>query len=327
MKNVLAKIPKVMTRRLRRSEFRLWPELTNHCNFRCVYCPHSVYRKESAGGNRFDREKGYMSAELWDLVLHNAAKYATYLGLGFFGEPLMHPAFQRYVEMIPRDRPYGLEIFSNWSLVTRENMEALKHFDCVRISFDASCSALWEQLCPGGAVLDLDGAPSQDRYGAIVSKMEYWLCQPDHAPTNLHCVVSSVNEHDTEALVAKWRPRLGPRDYIWTKSIISYGGIMADSHIGKNPCNIPSSRRDFNVAWNGDCTPCNLDVNVEWNVGNLTDARELTTITEGDNWSLAMSRIACREGICANCFDANNRTEDRFYHGGETGVRTKPYGR
>jgi len=325
MKSQLVKIPKVMTRRYRRSGFSLWPELTNHCNFRCVYCPHSVYRKESAGGNRFNREKGYMSIELWDLVLHNAAKHAAYLGLGFFGEPLMHPAFQRYADMIPRERPYGLEVFTNWALVTRANMEALKQFDCVRISFDASYSGLWEQLCPGGAVLDLNGVASQDRYDTIVSKMEYWLCQPDHAPTNLHCVVSSANEHDTETLIAKWRPKLGPRDYIWTKTVISYGGIMSDSHMSRNLCDIASGR-NFLVAWNGDCTPCNLDVNIEWNVGNLADARDIKRIVKSDKWRQTMSRISCKEGICVNCFDANNRTEDRFYYGGETGMRTRPCG-
>src|SRR4030042_133162 len=103
MKDMLAKIRNVMMRQRRRSLFRIWPELTNHCNFRCVYCPHSVYQKESAGGNRFDREKGYMSDELWSVVVENAAKYASYVGLGFFGEPLMHPEFRRYVELIPRN--------------------------------------------------------------------------------------------------------------------------------------------------------------------------------------------------------------------------------
>jgi len=325
MKRLLSRMPRVVGLKKGGSKFRIWPELTNHCNFRCVYCPHSVYRKESAGGNRFDREKGYMSDELWRVVLWNAEKHASYLGLGFFGEPLLHPAFQRYVEMIPRERRYGLEVFTNWSLVTRENMEALKHCDCVRISLDASYADLWEQLCPGGAVLDLDGTPSKDRYGVLVRKIEYWLRQPDHPPTNLVCTVSSANERDIETLVAKWRPELGPRDFICAKTIISYGGIMRDEHMSRSPCDV-MRWRDFLVAWNGDCTPCNLDVNIEWNVGNLAVARDIKRIVEGDKWSQVMSRIACKEGICVNCFDANNRTEDRFYYGGETGVRTSPCG-
>jgi sulfatase maturation enzyme AslB (radical SAM superfamily) len=322
MKSLFAGIPNAVTGRGWRTKFRIWPELTNHCNFRCVYCPHSVYRKESAGGNRFDREKGYMSEELWSLVVDNAAKYASYVGLGFFGEPLLHPEFRRYVEMIPCRRRYGFDLFTNWSLVTRENMESLKHFDCVRISFDASYAELWEQLCPGGTVLDLDGGPSGDRYSTLVSKMEYWLRQPDHAPTNLHCVVSEANQHYTKQLIAKWRPRLGSRDYIWTKTIISYGGIMRDAHITANACDIPSSRK-VSVAWNGDCTPCNLDVNLEWRAGNLAEARDIKRIVEADKWCRVVASIARKEGMCVICLDANNRSEDRFYYGGETGVRTR----
>ena len=322
MKSPLVSIRNIVARWGRGTGFRIWPELTNHCNFRCVYCPHSVYRKESAGGNRFDREKGYMSDELWGLVVENAGKYASYVGLGFFGEPLLHPRFRQYVEMIPVQRRYAFDLFTNWSLVTRDNMEALKHFDYVRISFDASKPDLWEQLCPGGPVLDLDGVPSKDRYGTLVGKMEYWLRQPDHAPTNLHCVVSETNQHDTETLIAEWRPRLGPRDYIWTKTIISYGGIMRDGRMTANECDIPSSRK-LSVAWNGDCTPCNLDVNLEWKVGNLAEARDIKRIVEADKWCQVLASIARREGICVNCPDANNRAEDRFYYGGETGVRRR----
>jgi hypothetical protein len=125
MKSLFAGIPNMVARRDRGTRFRIWPELTNHCNFRCVYCPHSVYQKDSVGGNRFDRQKGYMSDELWGLVVENAAKYASYVGLGFFGEPLLHPRFWQYVKMIPKQRRYAFDLFTNWSLVTRENMEAM----------------------------------------------------------------------------------------------------------------------------------------------------------------------------------------------------------
>jgi len=300
------------TKRYEPGKVPFYPELTNHCNFKCIYCPHSVYRKESTGGNKFNREKGYMSDELWNLVLENASKYASYIGLGFFGEPLLHPAFERYIELIPRNRPYDLIIFDNWSLVTKEKMETLKRFNCVVISLDASYSALWERLCPGGAVLDLNGMPSEGRYRTIVEKIEYWLSLKDHAPTQLCFVISSINEHDIEEFVRKWRPKISERDVVLTKTIISYGGIMKDSYMSRCKCDVLSCR-PFQVAWNGDCTPCNLDVNIEWNVGNLLEARDLKSIMEGEKWRQIISKMCRREGICANCLDANNRPKDRFY--------------
>ena len=253
-----------------------------------------------------------MSDELWNLVLENASKYASYIGLGFFGESLLHPAFQRYIELIPRNRPYGLTIFTNWSLVTREKIETLKRFDFVVISLDASYSALWERLCPGGAVLDLDGVASTNRYATITEKMEYWLSLKDHSATQLCCVISSTNEHNAEEFVNKWRPKIGKRDQVLTKTIISYGGIMKDSYMSRCKCDVLSCR-PFQIAWNGDCTPCNLDVNIEWNVGNLLEARDIGSIIGGDKWRQTILKMRRREGICANCLDGNNRPKDRVY--------------
>lgn len=288
------------------------PELTNHCNFRCIYCPHSVYRKNSEGGNQFNREKGYMSEELFNLVMENAAKYAQWVCIGFFGEPLLHQNFQRFVESIPANRCYRLVLNTNWSLATKENMSTMKRFDLVAISLDASYSDLWEKLCPGSPVLTLNGVPSRDRYDVIVEKIQYWLSLPDHAPTQLVYVVSSVNEHNKNRFVKEWRPRLGPRDHILTKTILSYGGVVKDSHMSNNDCIVTREIRS-NVAWNGDVTPCNLDVNIEMKVGNLLEARDLERIWEGDEYKQMMSKMRRKEGICSNCFDANNRTEDEFY--------------
>jgi len=297
---------------MRRLAFQ--PEFTNHCNFKCRFCPHSVYRKRSEGGNQFNREKGFMSDELFNLVLENSEKYANLVTIGFFGEPMLHPKFEDYVKLFPANRGYHLEINTNWSLVTKENMDTLKRFDYVRISLDASYSALWERLCPGVAILDLNGVPRQDRYDTITEKLEYWFNLPEHAPTRLVYVVSSVNEHDRNKFVKEWRQKLGSRDHILTKSVLSYGGVMTDANINKKGmCNI-ISQPCFTIAWNGDCSPCNLDVNMELNVGNLLELGDMKKIIEGDKWKQVMSGIKQKTGICANCVDANSYTESKKHY-------------
>ncbi|RLC92061.1 MAG: hypothetical protein DRI39_08955 [Chloroflexi bacterium] len=296
--------------------FTLQPEFTNHCNFRCRFCPHSVYRQRSDGGNQFTREKGYMSDDLFSLVLENAARYAKRVQIGFFGEPLLHPRFEDYITSFPSKRRYSVDLNTNWSLVTRKTMDILKHLDCVIISLDASYSRLYDELCPGGPVLDLDGMPCRDRHAVLVDKIDYWLRLPDHAPTRIVYVVSSINEHDVKTFVDQWRPKLrSPKDCILTKSVLSYGGVMRDSHMRENKCAI-WSQRWFTVAWNGDCSPCNLDVNMELNVGNLFDVQDMKLIVAGDRWHQVMLAVRERSGICANCFDANNWTENRTYCGG-----------
>ncbi|MHC4219754.1 MAG: hypothetical protein ACYSU7_15040, partial [Planctomycetota bacterium] len=88
-------------------KLRMTIELTNKCNFRCTYCPHSVRGQDTGDDlNRFDRAQGFMTAETFDLCLANARKYAESLSFSFFGEQMLHPRFSELIYSIPRNRPY-----------------------------------------------------------------------------------------------------------------------------------------------------------------------------------------------------------------------------
>ena len=289
------------------------PEFTNHCNFKCILCPHSYYKKETSG-NPFNRNKGYMNKELFNLFLENANKYAVRVLIGFMGEPLLHPMFNSFIKAFPSKRDYTLHLFTNWSLMTRKNIEALKMCDSVRISLDASYPELWDKLCPGYPVLDIEGNICSNRYNTITTKLDYWLGLPDHSPTQLIYVVSSLNKHDKENFVKKWTPKIKGSDQILTKSFLSYGGIVTDEggSVIDNPCNIVDGKR-FTVAWNGDCTPCNLDVNIALNTGNLFVDVDVEKIIQSYKYKQVMETIKNREGICINCFDANNWTKHEIY--------------
>jgi pyruvate-formate lyase-activating enzyme len=318
-------------RRLRRPgvglKLMMQPELTNHCNFRCRFCPHSVYGRPSPAGNRFDRPKGYMSRTLFEVFLENAARHARSVVVGFFGEPMLHPEFESLVRMFPSRRPYRLILNSNWSLARRANMDTLRWFDLVRISLDASRPDLYETLCPGGPVLSLDGVPSDDRHATLEEKVRHWLDLPFHPHTLLIYVVSSINKDDQVPFLRKWLPRMDPADGVATKSVISYGGAMADEHMRAHPCRVPTEDR-LTVAWNGDCSPCNLDVNMALRVGNLLETPDVAAIVKGTQYQRVLRSVRRREGVCANCFDANNHTESVVLPGrrkdAEKAARSRP---
>jgi len=288
------------------------PEFTNFCNFKCNFCPHSVYRSDSVSGNKFDREKGFMSEKLCNLFVENSNKYAKNVIIGFFGEPLLHPKFEKLVKLFPKKREYSIQLYTNWSLATKKNMEVIKAFDGVFISLDSSESDLWEKLCPGGDALNLDGKPSSQRYGTIKNKLEYWLKLTNRPPTQIVYVVSSLNEHDKEKFTKEWAPKLGLKDTILTKSVLSYGGVIKDKHMKENSCNVLCGDR-FTVAWDGRCTPCNLDVNIGLNVGNLLKENDVGKIMKSTKWANIMQTIKNKDSICANCFDANNWTEHELH--------------
>lgn len=284
-------------------------ELTNYCNMRCRFCPHSVYKKgTSPTGNLYNRPQGYMSDETFELVLRNA-KYLREVVLGFFGEQTMHPKFAQYAQRLRAAGNYRMVLNTNWSYVTAANMQGLKQFDLVRISIDASYADLYEELCPGGAFLDLDGGTAKDRYTTLVKKIEHWLTLPGHPETWLIYVMSSVNEHDKARFVAQWLPKTPRRDSVVTKRVISYGGVMGDRRMAKHPCRIPDQRR-LVIAWNGDVSPCNLDVNMELRAGSLAAEPDLHKLLAATPWQSRLRSIRGRAGICANCFDSNNHTEN-----------------
>jgi wyosine [tRNA(Phe)-imidazoG37] synthetase (radical SAM superfamily) len=290
------------------------PEFNNHCNFRCKFCPHSIYGKKSEYGNKFDREKGFMSDELFNIFLENAKRYASSVVIGFFGEPMLHPKFEEFIKAFPKKRSYQLILNTNWSLATKKSMETLMLFDEVRISIDASRSKLYETLCPGGPVLDMKGREGVDRYETLVRKIEYWLNLERHPRTKLIYVVSSLNENDKEIFLKEWLSKVRPEDSIATKRVLSYGGHMKDAYMRSYPCNIPNERR-VTVAWNGDCSPCNLDVNMSLKIGNLAEIKDIKALLEGCEYKKVIENIKRKKGICEYCFDANNHIDNIVHTG------------
>jgi radical SAM protein with 4Fe4S-binding SPASM domain len=299
----------------RRPKIRMTIELTNRCNFRCSYCPHSVRGHDQGDDlNTFDRPFGFMSQETFDLCLAGARNHAESVSFSFFGEQMLHPRFAELIFSIPRTRPYRLVTNTNGSLLTRLNIDALKRFDLVRFSLDSTDSASFERLRPGGAVLTVEGQRGDDRYETLTEQIECWLSLPDHPRTQLVYVTTDANQHDRQAYLDHWLPRMGPNDCVVLKSVISYGGVMEDAYMTEHPCTIPQDNR-INVAWNGDCTPCNLDVNVALCVGNIHETPDLLEMTASDRYRQVMEDIRARRGICRNCRDANNHEESTLYPG------------
>ena len=117
-----------------------------------------------------------------------------------------------------------------------------------------------------------------------------------------------------EVFLKEWLPRVKPEDSIATKRVISYGGHMKDAYMRSYPCNIPNERR-LTVAWNGDCSPCNLDVNMGLKIGNLMEIKDVKELLEKGEYRKVMKNIKKKKGVCKYCFDANNHIDNILYTG------------
>jgi radical SAM protein with 4Fe4S-binding SPASM domain len=274
-------------------------ELTNHCNFHCVRCPRD-----------FDRGKGFMDWDLFVKVADQCFKYAASITLGFFGEPMMYPRlFDAWEYLAKKPKGMRVAINTNLSFATREHFDRLINRSGVsqfRMSIDAATSDLYDVVRPSQSVQDLDGNTVRERrLDAIDEKVRYWFSLPGHVPTRHVYPVSSVNAHEAEDFVAKWKPLLGPNDHILLKKILTYGGKIYDSQLEDHPCNIWDIN-GLTVDHLGNVSPCNLDTNMDLTCGSIHE-QSLSQIFRGKEYKRIRQLSRARQIVpCNTCIDANN---------------------
>ncbi len=64
-------------------------ELTNYCNLNCPYCP--------TGNGSAKRPKGYMTGNVWNIILKELAEHKTPIRFVRWGEPTLHPKLYDWI--------------------------------------------------------------------------------------------------------------------------------------------------------------------------------------------------------------------------------------
>ena len=281
-------------------------ELTNHCNFRCTYCPHSVYQQET-GRNVYDRPEGFMPREMLDTIIPNARKYARSVSIGFFGEPLLHPQFEEFTAALHANRNYTLVLNTNGSLITEKMMDAMRMYDYILISLDGASKSVWESVCPSGKVKCFDGSWGHDRWDTLNEKIRQMMAIKDRPSMQLVFVVTDALKDTIDSFMDRWKPHLrrNTSDCLMAKTILSYGGVMQDTIMQARCCTVARDRRMV-ISWQGECSPCNLDVNMGMSVGNLNQTPDFKAILEGPRYAQMIQNIRRKQGVCHHCTDGNN---------------------
>lgn len=111
----------------------MWLDVTNYCNFRCIYCP-TGNADMLAGVNR---GTGSMSMELIDKVIRDLREMPQLKIIGFYkdGEPLVHPQF---TEIVSRFKAAGVSeqlwVKTNGELLDRHKDLSTCGLDMVGVS-------------------------------------------------------------------------------------------------------------------------------------------------------------------------------------------------
>jgi pyruvate-formate lyase-activating enzyme len=293
-------------------------EFTNLCNFSCPFCPQAWRDGPTPAGAPYDRERGMLAPAVFERAVDECQRVADTLEIGFFGEQTLHARYVEYLLAL-RERRFALDLNTNLSFLTREMMDAWveARVDLVRLSLDALSSDVFDRARPG-KVRALDGelVGAGERMAAVNAKVEAWLARPDHRPTRLVFVKSSLNQGDELArFVEHWTPKLGPADSVLAKQVLSYGGKTADPLVRAHRCNV-WDLRFLMIDWRGVVSPCNLDTNMDLALGSVM-VDSLDALYRGPRAQDLRRRTGCLRELtpCRTCSDGNNWSlNETFLH-------------
>ncbi|MBP3857746.1 MAG: radical SAM protein [Ruminiclostridium sp.] len=124
---------------------------TNHCNFRCNYCSHSLSLPQFKEQYGFAPET--MSMDIYKASIDQLTEFpgrVKTISLTGQGEPLVNPELPQMVAYAKeRNAANRIEFMSNGALLTEERSAALVDagLDCIRISLQGLSTEKYKKVC------------------------------------------------------------------------------------------------------------------------------------------------------------------------------------
>ena len=112
---------------------RIYLEITNACNLNCPFCS-------------YDKGHSFLTLEEIDNYLTQIKEFCDYIYLHILGEPLLHPDFNRILDLLD-SKEMHLQLVTNGTLLSRYP-DLLRH-SCLRklsISFTGFFQCMWKKI-------------------------------------------------------------------------------------------------------------------------------------------------------------------------------------
>jgi len=245
-------------------------ELTNHCNFNCIFCPQIIMQ----------REKGFIDPELAASIITQIkeAGIADEICFHLMGEPLLHPQFDQIAATARRN---GLKtsLFTNgWLLQDRPT--ELGHIDYMELSFQLMNETEFAAVRPGvdyGAYIERIRQGLRTAFAAnpeiyvsiaiMVNPLKGLLdFKEGLQPIPLKRKVDQIRKF----IQQKLEPPNGLKWNVHCRSIEIWGEVTSNSqewHRAKiGTC--MGFQNHFGILWNGMMTICCKDYDGKCLIGN-----------------------------------------------------------
>jgi MoaA/NifB/PqqE/SkfB family radical SAM enzyme len=324
----MQKPPPYLPRKFR----RIHVELTNKCNFSCVFCPDS----------KMSRKRGFMAEDLARSALDQIVRLdlAEKVTFHVMGEPLLHPQFFAILDHT-RDLGLPVGLTTNGALLTREVMRKLAERDLHQIdislqtpdpqSFQATRGTRMEFEEYRGRVLDLLFACATRPCPPIfkirimttkfAGKMKQKLGIPDFLADTAalrdtifewtEIIYQRLGRSPDRAMVRSRIKKIGihgwnvieivPNIFVETYVLTDWGNAFSGNDIIQAERGYCFGMRDhFAILYNGDVTLCCIDFDGKTSLGNIADA-PLIDILNGTELERIMTGFARGKLVSAHC--------------------------
>ena len=171
--------------------FTLFVFPTTYCNFKCVYCGHSLGHQNMFEQYGFKPE--HMTMETFTKVIEQASEFPApfkVVSLTGHGEPLLNPYIADMIRMVKeKNIAKRVEIISNASLLTKDKADGLieSGLDTLRISIQGISSKKYKDMCK----YDIE-------FNELVSNISYFYKHKNNCDLFVKIMDVALEEGETE---------------------------------------------------------------------------------------------------------------------------------
>ncbi|NQT90528.1 MAG: radical SAM protein [Candidatus Omnitrophica bacterium] len=286
-------------------------EITNHCNIRCIICPH---------GHDLVKKKGYMNFEVFKKIIddiYESPYKPDVVSLFGMGESLLHPEFFRMAGY-GKSKGFYQRLTTNAFFITRpiaDEIISSGAWDKIEISFDDSAEKYEEYK--GGKIYKqiLDNIDyfisKNERIPITISFIQYELTEPFQISDEIRARFDKKNVTLIACEVCSWAGRMdmGFLSEATQKKLLT----KARKEPLKMKCGNGADMGAF--AWDGFLRACFMDYNNEHVFGNVKN-RNAVELLLCDGRKKFIDNIISgnhkKNSICKDCLAPYNTDDKKF---------------
>ena len=246
---------------------RISIELTNRCNLNCPFCLVGLQNdQESVAHHDLGRQWGKMDLGLAEKIISDSADFGIQeVMLTFQGEPLLHPQFVNFVELV-KDHNMKPVLFTNGLLLSAEKSRSIIRagLHSIRFSVDGASQDVYQLNRVGG------------NFEKVYRNMAEFIQIKNQENSPIYAMWQFIAMRNNEHQIEKAREMAEAIDIpFFVKTFAESNPDLAPvtPEYQRKPLAKPclDIYRNIFVFWDGSVVPCCFDLRGKELMGNLNE--------------------------------------------------------